>query len=103
MGLPVSHIYVCCYLILVDSLCFSTSTISIAGIRITQDMRLNVSPRDVITAQSSIHCIVMCQATSWCLSANLSPDKRTCQLMSEEVTDVSSLESAEGWKYISKY
>ena len=68
----------------------------------TQDMRLSVAPREVIALQSSIHCMVACQATSWCASANLSPEESTCQLLTEEVNDVTSLAFAEGWNYLSK-
>ena len=66
--------------------------------------RLDVTPRDVITRSSAIDCAVTCRLTSWCVAANLLPDSRTCQLLTEEVSDDhESLDSADGWKYIREY
>ena len=63
--------------------------------------RLDVTPRDVITRSSAIHCEATCRLTSWCFAANLLPDRRTCQLLSEEVSDDDeSLQSADGWTYL---
>ena len=49
--------------------------------------RLDVTARDVITRSSAIHCEATCRQTSWCVAANLLPDRRTCQLLTEEVSD----------------
>ena len=66
--------------------------------------RLAVTPRDVITHSSLIDCAVTCRVTSWCFAANMLPDRRTCQLLSEEVSDDDeSLLEDEGWKYIREY
>ena len=67
------------------------------------NMRLGVTPHDVITQSSSIECSKTCRLSSWCVSANLSPDRSTCQLLSQEVSDVMSLEPAPGWSYLRKY
>ena len=63
--------------------------------------RLDVTAQNV-TTHSATDCYVTCQQTSGCVSVNLSPDRRTCQLMSEETSDVTSLQSAEGWSHIRK-
>ena len=66
--------------------------------------RLDVTPRDVITHSSAIDCAVTCRLTPWCVAANLLPDRRTCQLLTEEVPDDhESLQSADGWKYLREY
>ena len=63
--------------------------------------RLDVTPRDVLTRSSAINCETTCRQTSWCFAANLLPDRRTCQLLSEEVSDDDeSLQSADGWRYL---
>ena len=67
-------------------------------------MRLDVTPRDVMTRSSLIDCAVTCRLTSWCVSANLLPDRRTCQLLTEEVSDDDeSLLPADGWTYLREY
>ena len=66
--------------------------------------RLDVTPRDVMTRSSAINCTVTCGMTSWCVAANLLPDRRTCQLLTEEVSDDDgSLLEDEGWKYLREY
>ena len=66
--------------------------------------RLDVTPRDVLTRSSAINCETTCRLTSWCFAANLLPDRRTCQLLTEEVSDDDeSLDSADGWKYFRKF
>ena len=64
--------------------------------------RLDVTAQNV-TARSDIVCSVKCQLTPGCVSVNLSPDRRTCQLLSEETSNVSSLQSADGWSHIRKF
>ena len=64
--------------------------------------RLDVTAKNVTTG-SAIQCYVTCQQTSGCVSVNLSPDRRTCQLLSEETSNVTSLQSAEGWSYLRTY
>ena len=66
-------------------------------------VRLNVTSHDVITDSSPVMCAVTCQLTSWCASANLAPDRSICQLLSEDVSDTTSLELDDGWSYIRKY
>ena len=63
--------------------------------------RLDVTALNV-TTHSATECSVRCLLTSWCVSVNLSPDRRTCQLLSEETSDVTSLQSADGWSHIRK-
>ena len=65
--------------------------------------RLNMSPRDVIARTSTVECVAICRQTSWCTSADMAPDGNTCHLLSEEVSDVTSLESAHGWSYLREY
>ena len=61
--------------------------------------RLDVTAQNV-TTHSATECYVTCQQTSGCLSVNLSPDRRTCQLLSRDVSDEASLRTAEGWSYL---
>ena len=73
-------------------------------VTVLNNKRLDVTPRDVITRSSAIHCEATCRHTSWCVAANLLPDGRTCQLLSEEVSaDDESLQSADGWTYLREY
>ena len=63
--------------------------------------RLDVTPRDVITRSSAIHCVATCRLTSWCVSANLFTGDGKCELLTEEVLDDDdSLQSDEGWRYL---
>ena len=64
------------------------------------DKRFDVAPRDVITRSSSTRCAATCRDTAWCVSVNLQTGDGTCQLLSEEVSNVTSLESADGWRYL---
>ena len=79
-----------------------TSHLDAISVKPLVNRRLDVTPQDVVTRSSKIKCTATCRVTSWCMSANLSPDKSTCQLLSEEVSDNASLESADGWTYIRK-
>ena len=65
--------------------------------------RLDVTPHDVMTHSSLVKCSMTCRLTSWCVSANLSPDHSTCELLSEEVSNLTSLQLAEGWSYLREY
>ena len=80
----------------------ATSQIQQINVRPVKNKRLDASPRDVMSHSSLVKCSTTCRLTSWCVSANLSPDRRTCQLLSEEVSDVTSLESVDGWSYLRK-
>ena len=80
-----------------------TSQVQQIHIKPVKNKRLNVEPRDVITRSSAIKCESTCRQTSWCTSANMAPDRSTCHLLSEEVSDVGSLEEAHGWSYLRKY
>ena len=64
--------------------------------------RLDVTAQNV-TMGSAIQCYVTCQQTSGCMSVNLSPDRRTCQLLSEEMGAETSLQSADGWSHMRKF
>ena len=80
-----------------------TSQIQQIHIKPVRNKRLNVAARDVITRSSAIKCESTCRQTSWCTSANMAPDRSTCHLLSEEVSDVGSLEEAQGWSYLREY
>ena len=56
-----------------------------------------------VTTRSATACSVRCLQTSGCVSVNLSPDRRTCQLLSRDVSDVASLQTAKGWSYLCKH
>ena len=80
-----------------------TSQIQQINVKPIKNKRLNATGRDVIARASSVKCQSTCLQLPWCASANMAPDRSTCQLLSEEVSDVTSLESAEGWSYLRKY
>ena len=95
-----------CFLLLILALLAGANTSQIQGTysKPLLHKRLGVTPRDVLTRSSAIHCETTCRLTSWCVAANLLPDRETCQLLTEEVSDDDdSLDSADGWKYIRKY
>ena len=92
-----------CWLVLLAQVSISmASQIQTVHIKPIKDARLNILPRDVLTKSSLVKCSQTCRLTSWCTSANLSPDRTACQLLSEEVSDMTSLQSAEGWSYLRK-
>ena len=93
------------FLLLLLTLCNSvvTSQIKETYMKVLKHKRLDVTPREVVTRSSAIRCEATCRSTSWCASANLSPDKSTCHLLSEEVSDVTPLQSAEGWRYLREF
>ena len=64
--------------------------------------RLDVTAKNV-TTHSATGCCVTCLHTSDCVSMNMSPDRRTCQLLSEETSNETSLQSADGWSHIRKF
>ena len=74
----------------------------VINVRPVGNRRLDVTPHDVMTHSSLVKCSTTCRLTSWCVSANLLPDRSTCQLLSEEVSDVTLLESVDGWSYLRK-
>ena len=68
------------------------------------DKRYDVVPRDVITRSSAIQCGAACRDTSWCVAANVHhTGERECQLLSEEASNATLLDTADGWKYIREY
>ena len=77
-----------------------TSQVQQIHIKPVKNKRLNVEPRDVITRSSAIKCESTCRQTSWCTSANMAPARGTYHLLSEEVSDVTSPETAHGWRYL---
>ena len=90
-----------CLLMLLTLICKAlTSQFQQVHVTLIPNGLLNVSPRDVIPTSSTVECVAICRQTSWCASANMAPDRSTCHLLSEEVSDVTSLESAEGWSYL---
>ena len=68
-----------------------------------QGKRFDVAPRDVIAHTTGTRCAVACLAASWCVSANLQTGDGTCQLLSEEASNVTSLETVDGWKYLREF
>ena len=96
-----SHIFLLTLLTLLGGTV--TSQIQQVHIKPIKNKRLNVPARDVMTRSSAVKCESTCRQTSWCTSANMAPDRSTCHLLSEEVSDVTSLESAEGWSYQRTY
>ena len=90
-------------LVMLLTLLAGVNTVQIQGSysNAVMNKRLDVTPRDVLTRSSAIHCEATCRQTSWCVAANLMPDRSTCQLLTEEVSDDDdSLQSAERWKYL---
>ena len=90
-------------LVMLLTLFAGVNTVQIQGSysNAVMNKRLDVTPRDVLTRSSAIHCEATCRLTSWCVATNLSPDRSTCQLLTEEVSDDDeSLVSADGWKYL---
>ena len=79
-----------------------TAHLNVINVKQVANKRLDVTPQDVVTRSSKVKCAATCRVTAWCVSANLAPDRSTCQLLSEEVSDETSLESADGWSYIRK-
>ena len=63
--------------------------------------RLDVTAQNV-TTHSATECYATCLHTSDCVSVNVSPDRLTCQLLSEETSDMTSLQSADGWSHLRK-
>ena len=89
--------------LLLTVLNFVASDINVISVKPMVNKRLNVTIHDVVARSSKIKCAATCRLTSWCVSANLSPDRSTCQLLSEEVSDETSLESVDGWSYLRKF
>ena len=85
-------------LALCDSVVTSRSTETFMNI--LNDKRYDVQPRDVMTHSSKLGCAATCRDTSWCVSVNLFTVDGTCQLLSEEASNETSLESADGWRYL---
>ena len=98
---PVGLIF--CLSIVTKFMYITTSEMTYLQIKSISSKRLDFEPRDVITRSSILKCSVTCRVTSWCASVNLAADRQTCQLLSEEVSDVTSLQSADGWSYVRKY
>ena len=88
-------------LILQVSACM-TSQLQYIGVKPVMNRRLNATPLDVKTHSSALHCMTLCHVTSWCVSVNLATVSRTCQLLSVEVSEVTSLQLANGWRYMRK-
>ena len=65
--------------------------------------RYDVAPRDVITRSSKTDCAATCRDTSWCVSVNLFTGDGTCQLLSEEASNETSLATVVGWKYLREF
>ena len=90
------------FALMLPVIAITTPGIHIISVKPLTNKRLDVTPRDVITSGSLVKCSVMCRMTSWCVSANVAPDRSTCQLLTDEVSDETQLESANGWRYIRK-
>ena len=70
--------------------------------QVLANKRYDVAPRDVITRCTEVDCAAKCRDASWCVSANVFTGDGTCQLLSEDTSDETSLESADGWRYLRK-
>ena len=68
-----------------------------------QDKRFDVAPRDVLMDTSGTKCAATCLVTSWCVSVNLFTGDGTCQLLSEEASNETSLETVDGWRYLREF
>ena len=103
--LDVSTHVLCTCLFVLQALFDSVLTSQIQQIIVVpiKNKRLNVVPRDVIMRSSTVECVATCRQTSWCASASMEHDSSTCHLLSEEVSNVTSLESAQGWSYLREY
>ena len=97
----IKHSVGTCLLVLAIIGSVETSQTRQAFLSKINNKRLDVTAQNV-TTRSAIECHVTCQQTSGCVSVNLSPDRRTCQLLSEETSDETSLQSAEGWSHLRK-
>ena len=80
-----------------------TSQIEGKYIAARMDKYFDFSPTKVITHSSAIECAATCRQTSWCVATNLLSDRRTCQLLSVAAADVTSLESANDWRYLREF
>ena len=67
------------------------------------DKRFDVAPRDVITRSSATRCAATCRDASWCVSVNLFTGDGMCQLLSEEASNETSLETVDGWRYLREF
>ena len=83
--------------------CDVTSQSSNILMNICDGKRFDVTPRDVIKHSSKINCAAVCRDTSWCVSVNLFTGDGTCQLLSEEASNETSLETVDGWRYLCKF
>ena len=94
-----------CFALLLVLICatMTSQLIHVVNVRPVENRRLDVTPHDVMTHSSLLKCSTTCRQTSWCVSANMSPDNGTCELLSVEVSVVTSLELAEGWNYLREW
>ena len=88
-------------LALCDSVVTSQSTETFMNI--LNDKRFDVEPRDVIACSSKVDCAATCRDTSWCVSVNLFTGDGTCQLLSEEASNETSLATVDGWRYLREF
>ena len=94
-----------CFVVLLVNACvyMTSQQVNYISVMPVSNKRLDVTPRDnVETRGSVVRCTATCRLTSWCVSVNVAPDRGTCQLLSVEVADVTSLSSANGWLYLRK-
>ena len=103
-GYEVSHTRVgtCLFVLLTLTGSAVTSQTRQALLSKINNKRLDDVTAQNVTTRSATACGVRCLLTSGCVSVNLSPDRRTCQLLSGEVSDEVSLQSADGWSHMRK-
>ena len=92
-------------LLLLFAICICVSTASgIHYINVATffNRRLEIEPHHVKNDTSALDCTTTCRVSSWCVSANFAAAMRTCQLLSVEVSRVTSLQPADGWNYMRK-
>ena len=101
--IDVRKLHTCLLMLLMLRPCAVTSQSSQILMNIFDGKRFNVEPRDVIKLSSKVDCAATCRDTSWCVSANLQIGDGTCQLLSEEASNETSLATVDGWRYLREF
>ena len=101
--IDVEKLRTCLLMLLMLRACAVTSQSSQILMNILDGRRFDVEPRDVITHISKIDCAATCRDTSWCVSVNLQTGDGTCQLLSEEASNETSLATVDGWRYLREF
>ena len=73
-------------------------------LQVLANKRYDVAPRDVIARSSATQCAAACRDASWCVAVNLfTGGERVCQLLADEASNETLLETVDGWKYMREY